>query len=174
VAVAQAPPPPAAPAAPAAQPQEQAPAPPPEPKYQFTPTGWHASENAAIVQFKGRIKDEGGNPVNGYSVLVDNGAFSVLAHPTGSSRWYPDKGNGEWDVVMPNIVDAQGWWWLTVVSYDCPGFFDAGFNAQCKQFTKRSEDVKIQVRTPEESIINADWICHWDCNQGLYVEGYHH
>ncbi|MEW5960471.1 MAG: SH3 domain-containing protein [Chloroflexota bacterium] len=158
-----------------AQPAEQAEAPPPAPeapKYQFTPTGWHASENAAIVQFKGRLKDEAGNLVNGFSVLVDNGAFSVLSHPAGASRWYPDKGDGEWDVVMPNLFDAQGWWKLTVVTYDCPGFFDAGFNAQCKQFTRLSEDVKIEVRTPEESIINADWTCHWDCNKGLYVDAY--
>ena len=166
------------PAVAAAQPaqqvqQEEEASAPADPSYQFTPTGWHASENAAIVQFKGRIRDEGGNLVNGFSVLVDNQAFSVLAHPTGGSRWYPDKGDGEWDVVMPNIFDAQGWWWLTVVTYDCAGFFDAGFDSQCKQFTRLSEDVKIEVRTPEESIINADWVCHWDCNQGLYVEGYH-
>jgi len=165
-----APPPPVAQAPPPQQ--EEAPAPPPEPKYQFTPTGWHASENAGIVQFKGRIKDEGGNLVNGFSLLLDNGSFSVLSHPTGASRWYPDKGDGEWDVVMPNIYDAQGWFWLTVVTYDCPGFFESGFDAQCKQFNKHSEDVKIEVRTPEESIINADWVCHWDCNKGIYVDGY--
>lgn len=156
--------------APAPQPQEQAPAPPPAPSYQFTPTGWSATENAAIVHFKGRIKDEGGNLVNGYSVLLDNGSFSVLSHPTGASRWYPEKGDGEWDVVMPNLYDAQGWWWLTVVRYDCD--FNAAFDAQCKNFTKLSEDVKIQVVTPEESVINADWVCHWDCDKGLYVQGY--
>ncbi len=175
-AVVQVAPPPVAVAAPPPQPQEEAeeaPPPAPEaPKYQFTPTGWHASENAAIVHFKGRIKDEAGNLVNGYSVLLDNHAFSVLSHPTGASRWYPDKGDGEWDVVLPNLFDAQGWWWLTVVRYDCPGFFDAGFDAQCKQFTRFSEDVKVEVRTPEESIINADWVCHWDCNKGLYAEAF--
>ncbi len=171
VEVVQVAPPPVAQAQPAQQ--EEAPPPAPEaPKYQFTPIGWHASENAAIVQFKGRLKDEGGNLVNGFSVLVDNGSFSVLSHPAGASRWYPDKGDGEWDVVMPNLFDAQGWFWLTVVSYDCPGFFDAGFDSQCKQFTRLSEDVKIEVRTPEESIINADWVCHWDCNKGLYVDAY--
>lgn len=153
------------------QPQEEAaPPPPPEPSYMFTPTGWHASENAAIVQFKGRIRDEGGNLVNGFSVLADNGAFRVLSHPTGASNWYPDKGDGEWDIVMPNIGQAQGWWWLTVVRYDCN--FAGGFDSQCQQYTKLSEDVKIEVRTPEESIINADWVCHWDCNTGLYVQGF--
>jgi uncharacterized protein YraI len=175
VAVAQAPPPPAAPppqaAAPAPQEQQQeAPPPAPEKKVQFTPTGWHASQNAAIVQFKGRIKTEGGGLVNGFSVLANNGAFSVLSHPTGASVWYPDKGDGEWDVVMPNIRDAQGWWWLTVVKYECD--FAGGFDSQCKRFIKLSEDVKIQVLTPEESIINADWVCHWDCDKGLYQNAF--
>lgn len=146
------------------------PTPVPEKQYQFTPTGWYASENAAIVHFKGRIRDEAGNLVNGFSVLADNGAFSVVSHPTGASRWYPEKGDGEWDIVMPNIWDAQGWWWLTVVRYNCD--FNSGFDAQCKDFTRLSEDVKIEVRTPDESVINADWVCHWDCNTGLYVEGY--
>jgi uncharacterized protein YraI len=174
VSVAQAPPPPAAPppaAAPQPQPQQaEAPPPAPEKKYQFTPTGWHASENGAIVQFKGRIKTEGGGLVNGFSVLADNGAFRVQSHPTGASQWYPDKGDGEWDIVMPNIASAQGWWWLTVIKYECD--FAGGFNAQCDRYTKLSEDIKIQVITPKESIINADWICHWDCDKGLYVNGY--
>jgi hypothetical protein len=170
VAVVNAPPPPVVQAPPPAA--EAPPAPPPEPeiKYQFTPTGWHASENAGIVHIKGRIRDEGGNLVNGFSVLADNGAFSVVSHPTGASRWYPGQGDGEWDIVMPNLRDAQGWWWLTVISYDCD--FWGGFDAQCKSFTRLSEDVKVEVRTPEESVINADWVCHWDCNKGLYVDPY--
>ncbi len=171
VAVVQAPPPPAAPPPAAEQPaQEAAPPPPPAPSYMFTPTGWFASENAGIVQFKGRIYDEGGNLVNGFSVLADNGSFRVLSHPTGASHWYPDKGDGEWDVVMPNIGQAQGWWWLTVVRYECD--FAGGFDALCPQYTRLSEDVKIEIRTPEESIINADWTCHWDCNTGLYQQGF--
>lgn len=171
VAVAEAPaPPPAAAAAPAPA-QAEAPAPEPEaPKYQFTPTGWHASENAAIVQMKGRIKDEGGNLVNGYSVYVDNWAWGVVSHPTGASPWYPDKGDGEWDVVLDNIYTAQGWWYLSVVRYDCD--FWGGFDAQCKNFTRLSEEIPIEVRTPEEAIINADWICHWDCDKGVYSQAY--
>ena len=179
VAVAQAPPPPAPVVVAEAPPaEEQPPAPPPEPekKYQFTPTGWHASGNEAIVHFKGRIIDEHGNLINGFSVLVDNWAWGVLSHPTGASHHYPEKGDGEWDVIIPkeNIGDGVGWWWLTVVSYDCPDFL-ARFDAQCKQFTRRSEDVKIQVNWPDETIINADWICHWDCNKAggsLYEEAY--
>ena len=170
VADAPAPPPAAAPAA-AAQP-EQADAPPPEPekKYQFTPTGWFASENAAVVQMKGRIKDEGGNLVNGYSVYVDNWAWGAISHPTGASPWYPDKGDGEWDMVLDNLHTAQGWWYLTVVRYDCD--FWGGFDAQCKNFTRLSEDIPIEVRTPEESIINADWVCHWDCDKGVYSQAF--
>ncbi len=142
----------------------------PAPKFQFTPNAWYASENAGIVQVKGRIKDGGGNLVNGFSILADNGSFKVLSHPTGASRWYPDKGDGEWDIVFPNIRDAQGWWTLTVVLYGCN--FAGGFDAQCKTYTKFSEDIRVEIATPKESIINADWVCHWDCNKGLYSEGY--
>jgi hypothetical protein len=169
-----APPPP--PTAPPPTPTPEGPPPPPptpEKKYQFTPTGWHASHNAAIVHFKGRMRDEGGNLVNGYSVLVDNWAWSVVSHPSGASHHYPEKGDGEWDVVIPkdNIGDGVGWWWLTVVRYDCPDFLSR-FDSQCKQFTRLSEDVKIMVNWPDETVINADWVCHWDCDKGLYVNGY--
>lgn len=165
----------AAPAQPAAAvnpPAEQAPPPAPaQPKYQFTPTGWYASPNAGIVHFKGRIRDEQGNLVNGFSVLVNNGSWSVLAHPTGASHHYPDKGDGEWDVVIPNVAQGVGWWTLAVASYDCPNFEQA-FNAQCKQYTIRSEEIPIEVVYPDETVINADWVCHWDCDKGLYVQGY--
>ncbi|MCB0191014.1 MAG: SH3 domain-containing protein [Anaerolineae bacterium] len=175
VGVVQVAPPPAPTAAPepTSPPEPEAPPPPPEPEYQFTPTGWHASHNAAIVHFKGRIRDEGGNLVNGYSVLVDNWSWSVISHPTGASHHYPEKGDGEWDVVIPNknLGDGVGWWWLTVVRYECPDFLSR-FDAQCSQFTRLSEDVKIMVNWPDETIINADWICHWDCNKGLYVDGF--
>jgi hypothetical protein len=164
----------AAPAPPPEPPKEEAPPPPPPPpekKYQFTPDGFWPSENAAIVHFKGRFKDEGGNLVNGFSVLLDNGSWSVLSHPSGASHHYPEKGDGEWDVVIPNVATGVGWWWLTVVTYDCPNF-EAAFDAQCKQFTRLSEDVKVEVVWPEETVINANWTCHWDCNKGLYVQGF--
>lgn len=171
VEIAQAPPPP--PPTPTPVPTEVPPTPIPEKKYQFTPTGWHASGNAAIVHFKGRIRDEQGNLVNGYSVLVDNWSWSVVSHPTGASHHYPEKGDGEWDVVIPNkdLGNGVGWWYLTVVRYDCPDFF-ARFDAQCKQFTRLSEDVKIMVNWPDETIINADWVCHWDCDKGLYKDAF--
>jgi len=168
-----APPPPPPPTVPPPTAVPEAPPAPTAVKYQFTPTGWHASGNAAIVHFKGRIKDEGGNLVNGYSVLVDNWSWSVVSHPTGASHHYPGKGDGEWDVVIPTktLGSGVGWWYLTVVRYDCPNFA-AGFDAQCKQFTRLSEDIKIQVNWPDETIINADWICHWDCDKGLYTQAF--
>jgi uncharacterized protein YraI len=170
VTVAQAPPPPAPAPQPAAQQQEPQPTAVPEKKYQFTPTGWHASKNEAIIHFRGTIRDEGGNAVNGFSVLVNNGSWSVLSHPTGASHHYPETVDGQWDVVIPDIRTGMGWWYLTVVSYDCPNF-EVKFDAQCKQFTRLSEDVKIEV-DPDHTIIWADWTCHRDCNKGLYVDAY--
>jgi hypothetical protein len=168
VAIAKVDPPPAAPPPP---PSDPGPAPTPTPKYQFTPTAWHANGNEAIIHFRGTILDEGGNAVNGFSVLVDNGSWSVLAHPTGASHHYPEKPDGEWDVVIPDVRTGIGWWTLTVVSYDCPSF-EIEFNAQCKQFTRLSEDIKVEVVYPDETIIWADWTCHFDCNKGLYVEAF--
>jgi hypothetical protein len=166
-------PPPAVGAAPAPQAQEQeAPAPAPEaPKYQFTPTGWHASENAAICHFKGRIKDEGGGLVNGYSVYVTNDAWGVVSHPTGASNHYPDKGDGEWDVAGIDLHNCPGWWKLSVVKYECPDFF-ASFDAQCKQYSTHSEQIPVQLIYPDEMVINADWVCHWDCDKGVYSQAF--
>ncbi len=172
VAIASAPPPPPTPT--------PIPSPTPGPpvptavKYQFTPTGWHASGNPGIIHFKGRIRDEAGNLVNGYSIIIDNWAWSIMSHPTGASNHYPEKGDGEWDVVFPtqNLSDGVGSWYLSVVRYTCPDFLSR-FDAQCKQFDRLSEEVYIEVNWPDETVINADWICHWDCNKGLYVDGFH-
>jgi hypothetical protein len=62
---------------------------------------------------------------------------------------------------------GAGWWTLTVVRYECPNF-EQRFDAQCKQFTRLSEDIKVEVVWPDEAIINADWVCHWGCDKGLY------
>lgn len=138
---------------------------------QFAPATWTTEFNESIVQFKGYIRDEAGNPVNGYSVLLDNGTWSVLSHPTGASRHYPDTEDGAWDLVITNAADAAGWWALTVVSYDCPDF-ETGFNAQCKQFTPLSATQIVKVVYPDGNIINADWLCRRNCDQGLYAEAY--
>lgn len=152
-------------------PQEEAPPPEPVKSYQFTPDGFWGTENAGIVHFKGRLRDEARNLVNGYSVLIDNGAFRIISHPAGPSHHYPEKGPGEWDIVIPNPADGVGWWWVTVVRYDCPNFAHM-FDAQCKQYTKLSEDIKILMNWPDETVLNADWTCHWDCDKGLYSEGF--
>jgi len=89
---------------------------------QFVPQAWFASDNESIVHFRGFIHNEQGEPVNGFSVLLDNGTWSVLSHPSGASHHYPDTDDGEWDLVITNASDAAGWWALTVVSYDCPAF----------------------------------------------------
>jgi len=171
VAVAQAPPPPAPAPQPAAQ-QEAQPQPQPEAKkYQFTPGAWHASQNEAICHFRGTIRDEGGNPVHGYSVLVDNGSYSVISHPSSASHHYPEKVDGEWDVSGIPLKDCVGWWTLTVVRYDCPDF-QTRFEAQCKQYSPLSEGIKIEVDYPKHTVIWADWTCHWDCDKGVYNTPY--
>jgi hypothetical protein len=139
--------------------------------YQFTPTGWHASGNKAIVHFRGTIRDKAGSPVNGYSILVDNGSWRVLSHPSGASHHYPDRVDGEWDVVIPDPKTGVGWWTLTVVRYECPDF-EQRFDAQCQQFSRLSEDIKVEIVWPDETIVWADWLCHWDCDKGLYAQAY--
>jgi hypothetical protein len=138
---------------------------------QFTPAAWNASVNPSVVHFKGSIKDEKGRPVNGFSILADNGTWSVLSHPSGASHWYPDLKDGAWDIIITNATDAAGWWTLTVVSYDCPDF-EGGFNAQCKQFTRLSANQLVQIVYPDETVITADWVCHRDCDKGLYIKAY--
>jgi len=137
----------------------------------FVPTTWVSGYNESIVHFKGYIRDEVGQPVNGFPILLDNGTWSVLSHPTGASRHYPDVEDGAWDLVITNAADAAGWWALTVVSYDCPDF-ESGFNAQCKQFTPLSNTEVVRVIYPDENVVDADWLCRFGCNQGLYVEPY--
>lgn len=136
---------------------------------QFTPAAWSTEANQSVVHFKGLMRDPTGEVVNGYSVLLYNGTWSVLSHPTGASHHYPDVADGAWDLIIHNASDAAGWWALTVVSYDCPDF-ETGFNAQCKQFTPLSATQIIPVVYPDENIVNADWLCQRDCDQGLYVE----
>jgi hypothetical protein len=138
---------------------------------QFSPTAWSAALNEGVVHFKGTIKDEQGRPVNGFSILADNGTWSVLSHPTGASHWYPDLQDGTWDIIITNATDAAGWWTLTVASYDCPDF-DGGFNAQCKEFTRLSENRLVKIVYPDETVILADWVCHRDCDKGLYIYAY--
>lgn len=136
---------------------------------QFVPAIWQSAANPGHVLFKGEIRDEQGHPVNGYSILLDNGTWSVLSHPTGASRHYPDIFDGQWDVIIDNETDAAGWWTMTVVRYDCPDF-EQGFNAQCKQFTSLSETKVIKVVHPDDNIIEANWTCLDHCGDGVYAK----
>ncbi|MCB9078654.1 MAG: DUF4174 domain-containing protein [Anaerolineaceae bacterium] len=138
---------------------------------QFVPAVWQSAANPGLVLFKGEIRDEQGRPVNGYSILLDNGTWSVLSHPTGASRHYPDVVDGQWDVIIDNETDAAGWWTMTVVRYDCPDF-EQGFNAQCKQFTSLSETKVVKVVHPDDNIIEANWTCLDHCGDGVYAKPY--
>lgn len=133
--------------------------------YQFTPIGWHSQDMSYGVQFRGRIFDTSGNPINGYSIYADNGSFRVMSHPTGASYHYPETEDGAWDINFFNPEDAEGRWVLSVVRYECPGF-EVGFNAQCEQFTRLSEEVEVEV-TGGVTVF-ADWVCHRECDQGVY------
>ncbi|MCB0171256.1 MAG: DUF4174 domain-containing protein, partial [Anaerolineae bacterium] len=136
---------------------------------QFVPAIWQSEANPGHVLFKGEIRDEQDRPVNGYSILLDNGTWSVLSHPTGASRHYPDIFDGKWDVIIDNETDAAGWWTMTVVRYDCPDF-EQGFNAQCKQFTPLSETKVVKVVHPDDNIIEANWTCLDHCGDGVYAK----
>lgn len=144
----------------------------PAPEQQwFVPAIWQSEANPSLVLFKGEIRDENERPVNGFSILLDNGTWSVLSHPTGASHHYPEVFDGEWDVIIDNETDAAGWWTMTVVRYECPDF-ETGFNAQCKQFTPLSETKVIRVIHPDDNIIEANWTCLEQCDQGIYVKSY--
>jgi hypothetical protein len=69
---------------------------------------------------------------------------------------------------------------LAVVRYECPDFLTR-FDAQCQQYTLLSEEVKIKTEVILgdsgawercDTVINANWICHWDCDKGLYTQGF--
>jgi hypothetical protein len=75
--------------------------------------------------------------------------------------------------VIPNETDAAGWWTLTVIRYECPDF-ETGFNAQCKQYTPLSETKVVHVIHPDENVIEANWTCLENCDQGLFVKAYRH
>ena len=133
--------------------------------FQFTPGAWYAAGDGNIVRFHGQIVDEAGRAVDGFSVQLDNGSRSLLSKPSGPNRWQPETDAGQWEIVLDDPTQNTGWWWLTIGHYDCPLAIE--FNAQCQQFVPLSESVKVQVVYPGETTINADWICHTDCQAGV-------
>ena len=138
---------------------------PENPNFQFTPGAWYAAGDGNIVRFHGQIVDEAGRAVDGFSVQLDNGSRSLLSKPSGPNRWQPETDAGQWEIVLDDPTQNTGWWWLTIGHYDCPLAIE--FNAQCQQFVPLSESVKVQVVYPGETTINADWICHTDCQAGV-------
>lgn len=121
--------------------------------FQFTPGGWYVAGQAAAIHFQGRMTDGAGQPVSGVSVQADNGTTSVLSQPSAT--------NGTWEIVIPEAERGAGWWWLTAVRYECPAA--EPFDPQCRQITRLSESVKVEVSYPTETVINADWTCQWAC-----------
>lgn len=150
------------------------------PQFKLVKQRFYSSPN--IAHFKGRILDQYHLPVNGYSILATNGGewpdfereptaryagtMRIISHPTGPSYWYPQKSSGEWDIVLKNLSDARGWWWLTVVRYDCD--FATAFDAQCTKFTPLSETIAVKIEPPGHSILHLEWTCLRDCDQGVY------
>ncbi len=130
--------------------------------FQFTPSGWYASEGSDSVRFRGQIIDGAGEPVNGFSVQADNGAEKFLSEPSGPNHWLPDRNDGAWEIVVPDTGQENQWWWLTLVRDEC---LQAGadFNAHCENVTALSESIKVEVIYPDETAINADWVCHREC-----------
>jgi len=137
--------------------------------------------NDRFVKFSGHILNEQGNLLNGYSVLATNGGewpdfrrqtpryagtIQLISHPTGPSVWYPQNSHGAWDIGFDNVSDAQGWWWLTLVRYECD--FEAGFDVECDQFTPLSETIAVEIDSPENAELYLDWVCHRDCDEGVY------
>lgn len=132
------------------------------PGFQFTPQAWYVSGGDGVIRFRGRMVDGAGNPVDGVSVQADNGSASILSAPGGSNRWQPRAETGAWEIVIPDAEAGAGWWWLTAVRYECPAG-EADFDPQCETFTRLSESIKVEVVYPDETIINADWTCQWNC-----------
>ncbi|MBE7472993.1 MAG: hypothetical protein DPW09_12755 [Anaerolineae bacterium] len=137
------------------------------PGFQFTPGGWYVMGQAEAIHFRGRIVDGAGQPVNGISIQADNGSLQTLSAPSGPNRWQPSVQAGEWEIAIPPDQAKTGWWWLTVVRDDCVAG-GAEFEPQCRDVTRLSESVKVEVVYPAEMVINADWTCQWDCqNPGV-------
>lgn len=128
--------------------------------FQFTPGGWYVAGKDSAIQFRGRMVDGAGQPVNGFSVQADNGDTHFISAPSGPNRWQPNAQAGAWEIVIPTAEQGAGWWWLTAVRYECAA---AEFDPHCQDFTRLSESVKVQIVYPAETIIKADWTCQWEC-----------
>lgn len=137
--------------------------------FQFTPGGWYVAGKDSAIQFRGRMVDGAGQPINGFSVQADNGDTHFISAPSGPNRWQPNAQAGAWEIVIPTAEQGAGWWWLTAVRYECAA---AEFDPHCQDFTRLSESVKVQIVYPAETIIKADWTCQWECQNPAAIDDY--
>ncbi len=126
--------------------------------YQFTPRGWFGSNSDNLIRFKGKLVNGTEQALNGFRVQADNGNLSFLSDLSGSFGE-----DGEWEIVVPD-VDEGGWWWLTVVHESCSAD-GLGFDPQCQEITPLSESIKVEIDYPDQTTINADWVCHRECSK---------
>jgi len=124
--------------------------------FQFVPSAWYVVGQDEDIHFRGRIVDGAGQPANGFQIQADNGSQQWLSNPSGQIR-----SDGEWEIVIKDAAQQAGWWWLTVGQTNC-SMESIQFNT-CQNFTRLSESVKTEIKYPNETIINADWACHRDC-----------
>jgi outer membrane protein assembly factor BamB len=129
--------------------------------FQLTPGAWYVEGKDAVFRFRGRVVDGHGNPVNGVSIQAYNGSLSLLSPPSGPNGRQPKANEGKWEIVIPDARSETGWWWLTAVRSECAA--ETGLDPQCQQFTRLSETVKVEIKYPDETVINADWTCQWGC-----------
>jgi LysM repeat protein len=117
-----------------------------------------------ITQVKGYFKDDQGNPMNGYFVMLScPGDYHVLSSPSGP--WSQDTGKepGRWDITLraePMNVDCD----LQAVMYKCNEWFDA----QCSAVAPLSEIVPVHTSAASgETIVIVDWVCYDNCVPGI-------
>ena len=143
------------------------------PGFQFTPSGWYEADStiqqSGIIRFAGQILDTEDNPVNNFSIQADSGSLQILSKPSGPNRWQPDTAPGMWEITIPAEDVKTGWWWLTIVHNECLGD-ETPFTPQCETITRLSESIKLEITATNGVTINADWVCHWDCNNSGSTE----
>jgi hypothetical protein len=95
--------------------------------------------------------------MKGFIVQAYNGSSYILSNPDDATAK-----EGWWEIMLPESERRTGWWWLTIFGPKCPAGV-ATSDPQCQKYARLSERVKVEVVYPAETIINADWICHRDC-----------
>ncbi len=131
--------------------------------FQFTPGAWYVDEPGDEIRFYGRIVDGAGNPVDGITIRAENDTVSLISTPSGPNQEQPEAEAGTWSITISNIEQNVGWWWLTIVRDECVAAGET-FDPTCSDLSRLSESVKIELRSPDVLTINADWLCHRECD----------